>query len=285
MSKGFRNPAFWIAAAVLFGAASTMSAGISYFKVYLRKAEIYPESGLKLLSLPAETRDWVQISEDQQVSLEIQETLGTTNHVTRWYQRRSEDGKGVRVQLHAAYYTGMIDTVPHVPDRCFVGAGMELTGEVGDLQLPLDTSRWREDPLVPEHLKGRIFTAYDKNRVPVRLPRDAKQTMLRVMRFRTPGSERSTYAGYFFIANGGMVSRAEGVRLLAFNLEDYYAYYIKVQFTTSEVADEQEFVRVCAEFLGEIYPEIMRCAPDWVRVEAGEYPPGNPRAMDAEKNN
>lgn len=283
MSKALRNPAFLVAVIVLAIAASSMSAGIAYFKVYLRKAEIYPESGLKLLSLPSETRSWVQISQDQQVSVEIQEVLGTNNHVTRWYQKKSETGDGVVVQLHAAYYTGMIDTVPHVPDRCFVGAGMEMTGEIGDMPLQLDTSRWREDTSVPERLKGRIFTTYDRNRAPVRLPRDPADTQIRVMRFRTPGSDTPTFAGYFFVANGGTVSRAEKVRLLAFNLDDYYAYYMKVQFTTSKVADEHEFVRVCADILNEMYPEIMRCAPDWVRVEQGDYPPDNPRRQGAEK--
>ncbi len=283
MSKALRNPAFLVAVIVLAIAASSMSAGIAYFKVYLRKAEIYPESGLKLLSLPSETRSWVQISQDQQVSVEIQEVLGTNNHVTRWYQKKTEAGDGVVVQLHAAYYTGMIDTVPHVPDRCFVGAGMEMTGEIGDMPLQLDTSRWREDTSVPERLRGRIFTTYDRNRAPVRLPRDPAETQIRVMRFRTPGSDTPTFAGYFFVANGGTVSRAEKVRLLAFNLDDYYAYYMKVQFTTSKVADEHEFVRVCTDILNEMYPEIMRCAPDWVRVEEGNYPPDNPRRQGAEQ--
>jgi hypothetical protein len=27
----------------------------------------------------------------------------------------------------------------------------------------------------------------------------------------------------------------------------------------------------------------MRCAPDWVRVEEGDYPPDNPRRQGAEK--
>ncbi|MFZ4572831.1 MAG: exosortase-associated EpsI family protein [Phycisphaerales bacterium] len=277
MKKIVRNPAFLVTLLLLVAAASSMSAGIGYFKVYLRKAEIYPESGLKLLSLPPKTRTWLQVSQDQQVSVEIQEVLGTHNHVTRWYQKQTEQGNGQRVQLHAAYYTGMIDTVPHVPDRCFVGAGMEMTGEIGDMEMPLDTSRWREDASVPERYKGRIYTTYDSNRAPVRLPLDAKNTKLRVMRFRTPGSETPTFAGYFFVANGGTVSRAEDVRLLAFNLDDYYAYYLKVQFTCATVSDEHEFAALCADFLSEIYPDIMRCAPDWVRVEKGEYPPDNPR--------
>jgi hypothetical protein len=280
MKSPLTNRAFVTATVILLAAAASMKAGIASFKLYLKKAEIQPESGLKLLSLPNETRSWKQITPDEAINADIEEVLGTKNHVTRWYQKTTEEGPGPKLQLHAAYYTGMIDTVPHVPDRCFVGAGMELTGEVGDIPLNLDTSRWREDQDVPEHLKGRIHTMYDRTRVPVRLPRDAASTVLRVMKFRSPKSDRTTFAGYFFVANGGTVSRAEGVRLLAFNLDDYYAYYLKVQFTSFDSKDESEFIARCSDLLSEMYPDLMRCTPDWVRVIRGEYPPGNPAGTD-----
>jgi hypothetical protein len=240
---------------------------------------------LTLLTLPSETDSWIQVSQDRQLSAEIQETLGTTNHVSRFYQKKQPDGKGIRVELHAAYYTGMIDTVPHVPDRCFVGAGMDLTGEAGEIPLTLDTSTWREDVNVPDHRKGQIHKMRSQRGEVVRLPRDAAKTRLRTMTFGSPGSDRETYAGYFFVANGGTVARAEGVRLLAFNLDDYYAYYLKVQFTCTEAENLEEFAQAASSLLSEMYPELMRCVPDWVEVERGTYPAGNPigRTSETEK--
>jgi hypothetical protein len=35
---------------------------------------------------------------------------------------------------------------------------------------------------------------------------------------------------------------------------------------------------LAGRFLDENFAEIMRCTPDWVEVELGEYPPDNPAA-------
>jgi hypothetical protein len=95
------------------------------------------------------------------------------------------------------------------------------------------------------------------------------------MEFEDPQG-RKRFAGYFFIANGGTVSRAEEVRLLAFDLRSSYAYYLKVEFQSEQVESGEELAALAGRFLDENFAEIMRCTPDWVEVEQGEYPPHTP---------
>jgi len=279
-----------LATGLMLLAAASVSAAISYFKIYLQKRSIQPETSLKLLSLPRETLSWIQEGTDHIESAETLEVLGTENYLTRTYRRKPRpDGKELRVSFHAAYYTGMIDTVPHVPDRCFVGAGMEIGEVVGDIPLKLDQTLWAKDDLVPDDIvarhdpagTGRVFftqRSFDYSQLKglnARLPRSPSDIRLRTMKFLQPGGE-SFYSGYFFVANGGTVSRAEGVRLLAFNLDDYYAYYLKLQFTGSGMASGDELADAATQLLNEMLPDIMLCVPDWVNVEAGTYPADNP---------
>ena len=78
------------------------------------------------------------------------------------------------------------------------------------------------------------------------------------------------FAGYFFIANGRVTPSPDGVRLLAFNLNDKYAYYCKIQYTMvgDRKLDQEAFVRIVTGFTDELLPELMRCLPDWSEVEA-----------------
>jgi len=282
-----RAAAIVVAAALMLTAAASVSASIAYFKIYLQKRPIQPETSLTLLSIPKETASWVQLGIDRAESAEVLEVLGTENYLTRTYARK--DAPHVRVMLHCAYYTGMIDTVPHVPDRCFVGAGMEIGEVVGDLPLMLDRSRWSVDEDVPPNVLARhdpssSGTVFYKTRLSEysskvglypRLPRSPADIRMRTMKFlRADGDP--LYSGYFFIANGGTVSRAEGVRLLAFNLDDFYAYYLKVQFTGEGMESGEELADVATQLLDELFPDIMLCVPDWVQVESGAYPADNP---------
>lgn len=279
----FRSAAVWVSLLVLGGAAIALPAAVSTLRLRIDKKPIYPQSGLTLESMPAETESFIRVGTDVREEAEVENVLGTKNYVTRAYaEKNPAPGKQPRVlQFHAAYYTGAIDTVPHVPDRCFVGGGMQIGEILGNLQLPLNTSRWRKATDVPERWAGRIWQVRLSNQYSgapgtyVHLPRDADQTKLRTMKFIAEG--QTLFAGYFFIANGGLAARSEDVRLLAFNLEDHYAYYVKVQFTCSGVETGEELVELAGRFLDEQYGEIMRCVPDWAEVEAGTYPPDNPK--------
>lgn len=265
---------FAVAMGVLLGSSLGIASAISAFRLTLRKLPIYPQSGLVLTSLPAETESWVRVGADRKESPEVEEVLGTKNYISRLYKEKNPKDKAhpILLDLHVAYYTGMIDTVPHVPDRCFVGGGMQIGDILGDLPLPLDQSRWREDATVPPNLAGRIFVTRSGSGLYPRLPLDPKGIKLRTMRFvQKDGPD--LFAGYFFIANGGTVAKAEEVRLLAFDLSSKYAYYAKVQVTTASVTNGEDMTKVSASLLDELIGDIMTCVPDWVAVQQGDYVP------------
>jgi hypothetical protein len=49
------------------------------------------------------------------------------------------------------------------------------------------------------------------------------------------------------------------------------------------VSTAEELAAEASSLLGELLPEIMRCVPDWVEVEAGRYPANN-AANNADKS-
>lgn len=255
--------------------------------IHLRKTPIYPPGNRQLSSIPAVTEHWERLGTDRVEEADVVKTLGTENYVTRNYLRKgTEQGSApVVMEFHAAYYTGMIDTVPHVPERCFVGGGLQQSEASRVLDLHLDGASWIPDSTVTEDEAqgaGTIYTVRlandpsmtDAPGMRVRLPRGVgpdSPLRMRCSEFLLPDG-RKYYAGYFFIANGGTVANANDVRQLAFNLTDDYAYYLKVQVNTASVGSMDELAAQASSLLDELMGEVMRCVPDWVEVERGEYP-------------
>lgn len=275
--------AYGIALLIVLSAAAGLNFAVAELQFYLRKLPI--EVDRKVSSIPTETPTWKQVGADEVMSTEMVEELGTRNYVSRRFIRKDaaagKTNDAMVLDLHLAYYTGMVDTVPHIPDRCLVGGGWSIAGEtrVSPLKLDQDASVWiREN--VPEE-SGVIYSARlgpmsSQPGLRVRLPRDADRIAFRFNPYTHPKESRKLYAGYFFIANGGHCHRAEDVRLLAFRLTDSYAYYLKVQVSTHTADSEEEFVQAASSLVGELLPDIMRCVPDWVEVLRGDYPPDNP---------
>lgn len=276
---------------LLVASAVGMGAAIRAGGIHLRKIPIYAPGDRQLSAIPAETPNWVRMGMDVTESPEVLEVLKTNNYVTRSYLKRGT-GQGdvppMVLEFHAAYYTGMIDTVPHVPERCFVGGGLQQTRASRVMDLTLAGESWAPDLTVPAELAGRSGQLYtvrlDNNSAytdspgrRVRLPRDVgpeNPLRIRASEYTLPGG-RKYYAGYFFIANGGTAPNANDVRTLAFNLTDDYAYYLKVQVNSATVGSVEELVEEASGLLDELIGEIMRCVPDWVEVESGLYPPAD----------
>jgi hypothetical protein len=288
------HPAFLVLTFLLLAGAVGMRASLNALEYHLRKLPVYAPNNKQLRSLPTEVGDWVRRGNDQVLSPEVVEELGTSNYLDRVYVKLPDTegrGKGetVAINLHLAYYTGMIDAVPHVPERCFVGGGLHVAGGPW----------WKELPLQPQRLrllKNYYEDGYDVLRVPgefepqgrdtVRLPHLPEGEAGPVMRItefenpRLPG--RPMYAGYMFLANGRFVANAEEVRLAAFDLSDDYAYYMKIQFSSGlgDFESPDEFAEASAELFNELLPGILLCVPDWVEVQRGTYPPDNPRGAN-----
>jgi hypothetical protein len=257
-------PAYVVGIGVLLVAAVAFGTIVRVYGVMLTKEAVYAKDGRVLSALPTQTASWVREGVDRKENAEVEATLGTTNYVSRFMRRK--DGTGM-LDFHAAYYTGSIDTVPHVPDRCFVGGGLQLGSVVGDVPVKLDQTNWREATDVPAAYVGKAWRYRLDNGSFVMLPKSPDTIQLRVMEFLDRDG-KPFYSGYFFIANGGHVSRAEGVRLLAFDLKTRYAFYCKVQFTSLPGTTKEQFVGLAESLLGELIGEISLCLPDWQELEA-----------------
>lgn len=283
------------AATVLLLVACTLGLqeAIVASKAKLQKIAIEPPDGLRFHSLPIESQTWERYGADPApLPAEIIETLGTRNYITRRYIKKGAQQDAVpRVfELHCTYFTGMAETVPHVPETCFVGGGMRITEQAKLVHVPLDLSRFPPDPtlnpaVVDEHVygvvrRGRTGPYSEAPGVRVHMPFNLENLTLRVTKFESPEGD-TIFAGYFFLANGWAVSSALQVRQRAFDLKTNYAYFGKVQFTSTLVHSPEELAELAADFLNEMLPEIMRRVPDWVDVIRGVYPPDRTRAHRA----
>jgi len=275
----------WVVAGVLASAALGFEFAIRALGYQLQKSPVEAEDGIVVSDISPRTASWERARDgkgneipDRRENSEVEETLGTNNYVSRTYvQRQPKAGsRPIVLDLHVAYYTGAIDAVPHVPDRCFVGGGMQIGSVEGNLPLAFDRSAWQVDTSVPEGL-GPLFKVWVQGEAPfgqtyVRLCKDADKIQMRTMKFLADGGV-SVYVGYFFVANGGYTFFVDGVRELAYQLTSTYAYYMKVQVTSSSCKNVDEFVAASSSLVGELFGDIMRVTPDWVRVMQGEWPP------------
>lgn len=280
-----RQPAFVAGVAIMLVSAATLNVAVAAMGVHLRKQRIDPPDNRRVSAIASETASYQRVGQDVVMSSEVVDELGTTNYLTRSYalKNAAKDQPNPRMELHLAYYTGMIDTVPHVPERCMTGAGWQIVGLSRRVPLKLDPSSWQVDQTVSEKLRGKVLTApfdpaysKDTSTERIRLPFEPDTIEIQSSEFTGPRGMRQV-AGYFFIANGGHTALAEGVRAKAFNLTDDYAFYLKVQVTSQQVASPEDLAEHASRLLGELLPEIMRCVPDWIEVQQGRYPPDNPR--------
>ena len=286
-----RQPAFVAGVAIMLVSAATLNVAVAAMGVHLRKQRIDPPDNRRVSAIATETASYQRVGQDIVMSSEVVDELGTTNYLTRSYalKNAAKDQPNPRMELHLAYYTGMIDTVPHVPERCMTGAGWQVVGLSRRVPLKLDTSSWQVDQTVPEKLRGKVLTvpfdpafSKDTKAERIRLPFEPDSIEMQSSEFTGPRGMRQV-AGYFFIANGGHTALAEGVRAKAFNLTDDYAFYLKVQVTSQQVASPEDLAEHASRLLGELLPEIMRCVPDWIEVQQGRYPPDNPRGAKTAK--
>ncbi len=270
----------WLAPAVclvLLAGAGAFAPLQRAMGIYLRKQPLSLRAPLS--TLPTQVGSWKAIGTDEIVSPEVIREFGTEEYLTRNYARDGDASGGV-LQLHVAYYTGSIDAVPHIPDRCFVGGGLTRAPTSTAVPLDIDQSLWWPDPENADRT-GRAdeggylmaITSGAARRV-VRMPRLA-ESGLRLNSseyWRPEDREHTLAAGYLFIANGGVTASPEGVRLLAYDRSSQHAYYCKVQFTyqhPTRPIDREELGKAASEFLNLMLPDLMACLPDWWEVERG----------------
>ena len=262
-----------VSAGVLLSAAVGQSAMISATEAVLFKKPVPLRH--QLYELPKEIGTWKLAHTYPPLPDDVVETLGTDNYISMVYEDLDypENKPGRLVRLHVAYYTGMIDTVPHVPDRCFMGAGLQLI-DADLVPIQLDLPEARTDPASDNLLTPSVLDPPEQ----VRLPEDAFS--VRQLAFDDPRNDRPQMnVLYFFVANGNYMASAEDVRIEGFNIRDEYSFYCKVEVQPVGVEDPELARERTRDMLSAVLPEIMTCLPDWVEVRAGEYPaPQTPAA-------
>ena len=267
------------AAALICGVLTVAAAGqdvvIAWQKIVIHKEPVPLRHNL-IASIPLE-KDHYVFHEDQLLPPEIVDELGTEDYLSRTYRDLDipEGQPGSYVRLHIAYYTGLVDTVPHVPDRCFVAGGVDHKG-LHPMPLTLDPDRF------PADADGPGFTAYasldDPRNAPgqygtqVHLPtRDIQAT-----RFTFGPSQRSDvdqHVVYFFAANGQFLASPNDVRRQGFDIRDTHSYYCKVEVMIHGETDPDRVQQRTVELLDTLLPDILAALPDWQQVQAGQWPP------------
>jgi hypothetical protein len=277
----FRQPTFILAATVLFIAALTLNGAVQMMQLHFRKEPVALRHPLD--EIPPQMGPWLQLSKDQPLDKELQDTLGTDKYVFRDYvdTRHVSAGElavfkkdlapadylrelsllqsekpGSVISAAVTYYTGLVDTVPHIPDRCYVAGGYE----------PIDHSYPTWDVTPPGVLGSYADTA-------------SRELQVCFINFEDQTATRSTLpinVAYFFQCNGSYESDAiNGVRMRLQDLTERHGYFAKVELKTI-MSDQIASKSTMADFLRYALPEIERCLPDWQAVKRSESQAAKP---------
>jgi hypothetical protein len=155
-----------------------------------------------------------------------------------------KDHSGDVIHLGLTYYTGLVDTVAHIPDRCYIADGYEPNS--------YSVPTWNLGP----DAAGKYFP------LPVRLISFDDAT----------GNNRiSKCVAYVFHTNGHYESDPLGVRQTLEDLTERYGYYAKIELMvlvpSVNDADVANASASMADFLGSARPQIEACLPDWSQLK------------------
>ena len=272
MSNGKKSkwmqPGFVITVVILAVSALTLNVAVSALKLKFLKQPVPLKQDLSMI--PAQLGDWVQVSKDEPLDHELQDTLATDKYIFRDYVNTKLvspadiamfDGKGslerkqilsklqfanpqAVLNVAVTYYTGKVDTVAHIPERCMVADGYQPT------ETP-ETDSWNMGP-------DRLG----------KLPGEDPKLDVRFINFedQTTGRRVKQRIAYFFFVNGKYASDPLTVRQSLENLRATHGFYSKVELM-SIIPDHDECAKVMASFLAGAMPAIEKCYPDWNSVE------------------
>lgn len=263
IKKSLLRPSFLVVALVLLISATSLTAVVERLDLHFKKQPVPLEKPL-LVGVPKEFGPWVMASIDETMSAEIEEAMGTDQYLTRYYLNRDVLGDlvpddilklsgdrlnqiiGVALQkhpeavvkLHMAYYTGSVDTVPHVPDRCMVAGGF--------------------DPVDPRAVTWDVL--------PTEEPGEYDETKLRFVEFRgkdVAGDGPAFNVAYFFQVNGDYEHDAiGGVRARLMSLQERHAYFCKIELLCIH-SDASAAEQGMQDFLRHAMPALEEALPDW----------------------
>ncbi|MDY6914241.1 MAG: hypothetical protein SVT52_07290 [Planctomycetota bacterium] len=140
-------------------------------------------------------------------------------------------------RLELYYYTGGLDTVPHVPERCLVAGGARLIS-VKTIRFSIPAARKPWDK--PINFKVARYEVSDQRQM-----------------------ETRQYVQYYvFSLNGEPEDSWEKVRLALTNPFMRHCYFAKIQFAPlGEVTDPEEVRKSAEDFLNTILPSALQALP------------------------
>ncbi len=261
----FRSPAFVVATLVLFAAAVGLNWATQSMQLYFKKLPV--PLARPIDQVPEKLGRWVQVSHDEPLDKEIQDVLGTQLFIFRDYVLEDAQTKAdIRlfadkptkerrerlaalqtrlpdhvINLAVTYYTGLVDTVAHIPDRCYIADGYQ-------------PAQYEEPVWKVKNKDGQDF--------------DLKARYIN-FEDQTGTSRVTKRVAYFFNVNGRYESDPLAVRRSLQNLFRKHGYYAKVELMTI-IRDGNRSAAVMTDFLRSALPEIEKCLPDWNAVEGGK---------------
>lgn len=255
--RAFSQTAFVVVAVILAVGALGLNAAVESMQLHFKKQSV--PLAQKLEFLPSRIGPWVQVSKDEPLGHDIQEVLGTDVYIFRDYVDERVVGSAVIeqfkdksaterkqllgqiqlrqpnavVNLALTYYTGLVDTVAHIPDRCIIADGYEVKPGIAD------------EPAWP-------------------IGKGGEPVNVRFLNFEDQAGrgrvDRSV--AYFFHCNGSYTNSTSTVRLRLADLFQNYGYYAKIECMTL-MKDSKASEQVMIDFLSQALPEVEKLLPDW----------------------
>jgi hypothetical protein len=268
------QPGFWAATVVLAIAAVGLNAATQFMQLHFKKLAV--EIAKPVKEIPAELGPWKQVTKDEPLDSDLEAALATKEYVFRNYVDERRAGKSTVaefnekikdnvtgemrsltneervvlllklqarepqavVNLAVTYYTGLVDTVAHIPDRCYIADGY-----------------------VPSEYETVKWSTGKKASDP--------PTEVRFINFEDQAGERTVprSVAYFFRVNDTYTSDPLAVRRRLQNLREKYGFYSKVELMMMIPTGERSAsATAMTDFLGYALPEIEKCFPDWEKL-------------------
>ena len=218
------------------------------FRTYVNSAVAGKDVVERLAALSVEVESLDEKDPQQKREKETKQA----EYYTKLRKLQAEHPEAV-MAFNVTYYTGMVDTVAHVPERCMVADGYEPK----DPQtLPITAGTYADGS--PRQLNIQFSTFEDQ----------------------TGHGRVSRNIAYLFHCNGGYDSSPTEVRGKLQNLFERHGYYAKVELMTDDTGRPEsrlnrgegpkKSVEAMTDLLSVALPEVERCLPDWKAVKGAE---------------
>lgn len=250
MMKVYLQPAFLICAVVLVIAGSGMSIAIRSLGVHLKKDTLPLKKTLDLLDQKG-LSPYEVVSKRKIEKQEVVKGLGTEDYI-EWEledTQASSESAARRCLLFVTYYE-LPDSVPHVPEECYMGSGYQ---RLASDSVMLETDEVGGEGKIPARYLVFASTKFD---------RWGKITRFPVL--------------YLFNVNGVYANSRDGARFALYkNLRSKYSYFSKVEwkffntrFGSKTYPSKKEAIAASQKLLSVVLPILEKEHwPDWPVVD------------------